>query len=436
MTESDSPATSPEPPEGTSNGEQDKQESLLERIKRDLVVSFGAAVGALLLAALGGGVVGAWVTGSKDEALEAIRNERGNAIREIQRASDRGLITFNADLSDSVDGLWRTIEERTVDHLNSISIRVDAAFNENIGGVQDSVRVYLNQIDTVSIDANNLLVEMQLDRGQARTLLGELELDREVVDSLLHQLRTERDEAGSLVEEIELWTEADSILDELAERLQAWARTAEILALLHENHPDVDFEEGSASFRSPQGPRVAYIGKATDSIGGGYARFYDKNEDAVAYIGVEGDGTGGLISLNGRLERDVAEVFEIIEDVDVPPGTVVSILPSAVKLAPSNGAYDRRVIGVVSGAGGLRPGIAIGGDPNGPAARAVAIAGQVYVRVNLEGGHVQPGDLIVPSSAPGVAMRATDRTRVAGELSSGKRWSLFRASRTPLKVWC
>jgi hypothetical protein len=44
----------------------------------------------------------------------------------------------------------------------------------------------------------------------------------------------------------------------------------------------------------------------------------------------------------------------------------------------------------------------------------VALSGQVYVRVSLEGGAIEPGDLLVSSSTPGVAMRMA-----AAELALG-----------------
>jgi hypothetical protein len=40
--------------------------------------------------------------------------------------------------------------------------------------------------------------------------------------------------------------------------------------------------------------------------------------------------------------------------------------------------------------------------------------GQVYVRANSENGPIQPGDLLVASSTPGVAMRSSDDARALG----------------------
>ncbi len=84
------------------------------------------------------------------------------------------------------------------------------------------------------------------------------------------------------------------------------------------------------------------------------------------------------------------------------------------RIAPSAGPYDRRVIGVISGAGGLQPGSVIGNREDGSNDLPVAVSGQVAVRVCLEGGPIEPGDLLVASSQPGVAMRAADPSRAVG----------------------
>jgi hypothetical protein len=71
-------------------------------------------------------------------------------------------------------------------------------------------------------------------------------------------------------------------------------------------------------------------------------------------------------------------------------------------------------VGVISGAGGLRSGAVVGGREDGSNDLPLAVSGQVYVRVCLEGGSIEPGDLLVASSAPGVSMRAADPDQAAG----------------------
>ena len=122
----------------------------------------------------------------------------------------------------------------------------------------------------------------------------------------------------------------------------------------------------------------------------------------------------GSISVNGMSVHDFAEVFELVSRQGVAPGTVMSVAGPGGRLGPSTWAYDPTVIGVVSGAGGLQPGLTIGSRADGSQDLPVAMSGQVYVRVNGAGGPIQVGDLLVASHVPGVAMRATDLSRTPG----------------------
>ena len=77
-------------------------------------------------------------------------------------------------------------------------------------------------------------------------------------------------------------------------------------------------------------------------------------------------------------------------------------------LVPASSAHAKLVIGVISGAGGLRPGMMIGSRADGTSDFPVSMSGVVKVRVSGEAGAVEPGDLLTPSSTPGVGMRAAD----------------------------
>jgi hypothetical protein len=130
---------------------------------------------------------------------------------------------------------------------------------------------------------------------------------------------------------------------------------------------------------------------------------------------------------------DLSEKFDVAPETgesDIQPGMVVSIDPSNPgKLKLSRQAYDRRVVGVVSGAGGVQPGMTLGQE--GTAANGkypVALSGRVYVRVDASHGAIRPGDLLTASPTPGHAMRARNAARAQGaiigkamtELNSGK----------------
>jgi hypothetical protein len=84
------------------------------------------------------------------------------------------------------------------------------------------------------------------------------------------------------------------------------------------------------------------------------------------------------------------------------------------RLRASSNPYDRKVAGVVSGAGGVRPGIRLGQEGMLDGDTPVAMAGRVYVKCTTENGPIRAGDLLTTSGRTGHAMRATDAERSHG----------------------
>jgi hypothetical protein len=87
------------------------------------------------------------------------------------------------------------------------------------------------------------------------------------------------------------------------------------------------------------------------------------------------------------------------------------------QLRPSSQPYDRKVAGVISGGGGVQPGMLMG--QRGTAAdgkHPVALTGRVYVQATSANGAIEPGDLLTTSSIPGHAMKVTDHTRAQGAI--------------------
>jgi hypothetical protein len=125
---------------------------------------------------------------------------------------------------------------------------------------------------------------------------------------------------------------------------------------------------------------------------------------------------------------DLVEGFESSEGA-VEPGTVMIIDPQGDgQLIVSQGAYDRRVAGVVSGAGGVNPGIRMGQAAVLDGDTLVALSGRIYVKCTAENGPIQPGDLLTSSSRTGYAMRATDSTRSFGAVLGKAMTSLDEGS--------
>ena len=121
---------------------------------------------------------------------------------------------------------------------------------------------------------------------------------------------------------------------------------------------------------------------------------------------------------------DLAEPFEITKDGKLPTGSVVVIDDqNPGKLVLAYKAYDKKVAGVVSGAGGVNPGITLHQDGVMEGNQLVALAGRAYVKACTVNGVIQPGDLLTSSSIPGYAMKATNKRKrqgaVIGKAMSG-----------------
>lgn len=99
-------------------------------------------------------------------------------------------------------------------------------------------------------------------------------------------------------------------------------------------------------------------------------------------------------------------------------GMVVAIDPhNPSKLRVSRRAYDRRVAGVISGAGGVKPGLVMGQEGTlADGQQPVALSGRVYVWVDATRGALRPGDLLTTSATPGHAMKATNPQRAQGAI--------------------
>jgi hypothetical protein len=121
-------------------------------------------------------------------------------------------------------------------------------------------------------------------------------------------------------------------------------------------------------------------------------------------------------SLMIRGGADLAEPFPL-SDADVPAGAVMVIDPDQPgRLKVSTEAYDSKVAGIVSGAGGVQPGIVLTQTEVLEDGRNVALSGRVYALVDADLAPVQPGDLLTTSTTPGHAMKATDVTLRSGAI--------------------
>jgi hypothetical protein len=157
---------------------------------------------------------------------------------------------------------------------------------------------------------------------------------------------------------------------------------------------------------------------------GGAGQISVRNADGTKSITIDGQASDGF----GRITTPVLEITggsDLSENFDIAseaapamPGMVVCIDPNRPgQLVVSSKAYDRTVAGIMSGAGGVKPGMLMG--QHGTAAsgkHAVALTGRVYCQADASNGSIQPGDLLTTSDIPGHAMKATDPARTSGAI--------------------
>jgi hypothetical protein len=121
-------------------------------------------------------------------------------------------------------------------------------------------------------------------------------------------------------------------------------------------------------------------------------------------------------TLTIRGGADLAEPFAISDDT-VLPGSVVVIDPGRPgRLKLSTSAYDVKVAGIVSGAGGVQPGISMTQTDALERGRNVALSGRVYALVDATRHPVRPGDLLTTSDTPGHAMKVANPALAQGAI--------------------
>jgi hypothetical protein len=151
-----------------------------------------------------------------------------------------------------------------------------------------------------------------------------------------------------------------------------------------------------------------------------------RSPQVAAIAAYNPDGLAGHFGGNVHVTRDLtvdgeiwANAADCAEDFDLggaelsEPGTVM-VLGEEGSLYPSQSAYDRRVVGVVSGAGSYRPAIVLDKQIARSNRRPIALLGKVFCKVDASSAPVKAGDLLTTSSTPGHAMKAVDPATAFG----------------------
>ncbi len=134
----------------------------------------------------------------------------------------------------------------------------------------------------------------------------------------------------------------------------------------------------------------------------------DRTDDSTATIHLNGN-TGDILLQNA----DCAEEFDLGEKCNAQPGSVV-VLTDEGSLHECGAAYDKRVVGIISGAGAFRPAIILDRRNTRDKRAPVALMGKVYCRVDASFGAIEVGDMLTTSTSRGHAMKATEPARAFG----------------------
>jgi hypothetical protein len=159
----------------------------------------------------------------------------------------------------------------------------------------------------------------------------------------------------------------------------------------------------AAFHRNPNGTGAAIYGEKTGALG--HAGYFAGPVHVTGDITTDGD-----VILNNA---DCAEDFDIADPEQIEPGMVM-VLNENGALVKCREPYDRRVAGVVSGAGRYRPAIVLDKQRDRSGRLPIALVGKVYCRVDASNGPIAPGDLLTTSTTPGHAMRLSDPAKGFG----------------------
>jgi hypothetical protein len=171
---------------------------------------------------------------------------------------------------------------------------------------------------------------------------------------------------------------------------------------------------GAGLYAEATGPGVIAKSKTWHGV-------YGETSSTTGGVGVYGKGPiaahfEGMVEVHGDIRlvhADCAEDFTIAADITVEPGTVMVVAANG-SLAPSERAYDKRVAGVISGAGDYKPAIVLDKQEELAHRQPIALLGKVFCKVDAQFGAIDVGDLLTTSPTTGHAMKASDASRAFG----------------------
>lgn len=149
--------------------------------------------------------------------------------------------------------------------------------------------------------------------------------------------------------------------------------------------------------------------------------YNDKGDMTIKLDAEFGDGGKGRIitqELQIKGGSDFAENFDLSSSKNVQLGMVVSIDEfNSGKLKLSSSKYDKKVVGVISGANGVDTGLIMSDEgTKADGDYPIALSGRVYVKTNEENGKIKAGNFLTTSSKKGIAMKVKKIKKAQGAI--------------------
>ncbi|MEM7189653.1 MAG: hypothetical protein AAF439_08580 [Pseudomonadota bacterium] len=181
-------------------------------------------------------------------------------------------------------------------------------------------------------------------------------------------------------------------------------------------------KDGDIWLRDSDGNNAIHIdGNQANMFLGGNGRDGDIALFAASETNPADDASKATIHLNGDAgdiilrNADCAEEFTVAASQDASPGNVMVLGPEGL-LVPCDTPFDKRAVGVVSGADLYKPGIVLDRQDDVENRHPIALMGKVCVRVSDENGPIEIGDLLTTASKTGHAMAAGNDPRAFGSV--------------------
>jgi hypothetical protein len=171
--------------------------------------------------------------------------------------------------------------------------------------------------------------------------------------------------------------------------------------------------EGDLIVRDSSGREVLHFNSANAELfvgaTGNEGDIYVRNDSGADTIHLNGS-SGDIILSNA----DAAEDFDLAAEAQAAPGAVM-VLAGDGTVQPCTAAYDRKVVGVVAGAGSFRPAIVLDRRAGNDERRVpISVMGKAACRADAAYGAIEVGDLLTSSPTAGTAMRVADAPQAFG----------------------